>query len=749
MQETRCSSGVIPCEACIKRGKPEDCKWETGGGEVRAEHTFALASDLDALRAQVQDLAGFVYNRDPASAPPRPPLPPPHRPTSLSTRNPSVPTNSTPWNPSNTNTNNNSAAAAIRDDVESAVTNLEHLTEHLPSHGGGSLRSSSNHASPYAQTTHHSPIYSLVPEEVAGRRLSSLYLMGPYHAGWHVLHGPSFGAELKTFYRLDPATRRAETDPAWLAIFLMVLVFGLQDATPTEASALFPHLAPIEIPRLPSALYSASRFALDVAKWDSVPQIRHIQCVLLYFPFLYHFGFSSEDMNQSYHHIASAISSAQWLGLDRLGPDGSGTPLHDPAFTNLSPSLAFELCKRIYHSLSFLDGTTSKRQSLARLTEQPGVTTPLPGNLSDEDLMMDPVPRGRSSEELTAALVPRVGSLFATSIRTFLGQNEEGDARLFSDETQGDGLSWEDIQKYDASLRTVLESMPTPLRPTNTTDGGHLLTDSSINWMHCCLWTSVHNRILRLHRPGLARNFSTEAYEISKSASLASAKEIVATQRVMMACPHLRPGFIKRWVLGAALVLTVDLVISIDAGHDPHTVIASKRLDVAQALEIFEQDNPLDRSPAVTQRCARTIDALLLACHHRMNARQAGVAPVEGEGLQAFFEGVASAISSPADSNGQPAADPSSSTSHSNGNGNTPAPLDAYEPAPTPDFSGFDFSFEGLMRQDTTGLLESTPASSFDFGFYGGWENFGNGNAGQQQQMGTGTVGLQNGSGRG
>ena len=143
------------------------------------------------------------------------------------------------------------------------MVNLEHLTSREDK--SSSLRSSSSLASPYATQPYQTPtmrqgsnlptlldrehrsanlldlIYSLVPEEMAGRRLSSLYLMGPYHDGWHVcssfhlkyeclltlcceqvLHGPSFGAELKMFYSLDPARRRAETDPAWLAIYLMV-----------------------------------------------------------------------------------------------------------------------------------------------------------------------------------------------------------------------------------------------------------------------------------------------------------------------------------------------------------------------------------------------------------------------------------------------------------------------------------------------------------------------------------------------
>ena len=198
-----------------------------------------------------------------------------------------------------------------------------------------------------------------------------------------------------------------------------------------------------------------------------MPQIRHIQSALLYFPFLYvrpplrppsnradpkhhqHFGLGAEEANQSYNHLSSAISAAQWLGLDRLGNDPSGVPMQDLAFCDHPRPLAFELCKRLYHHLSFLDGSTARRQSLARLAQAPGVTA-LPGHFVDDDLMLDPLPNERPATEVTAATIQRVGSIFATSIRTFLGQSEEGDMRMFSDETQHEGLGYEDIQRCES-----------------------------------------------------------------------------------------------------------------------------------------------------------------------------------------------------------------------------------------------------------------------------------------------------------
>ena len=156
-----------------------------------------------------------------------------------------------------------------------------------------------------------------------------------------------------------------------LTRFQQVMVFGLQDATPTcrrfsyHTTRLFWFRNfPTHFPKQVSCV------ALDVAKWDSCPQIRQIQSallslvVLLPCPFLLtlsllqHFGFGTENATQSFHFLPATISSAQLLGLDCLGSDPAGTPMHDLAFCGYPRPLAFELSKRLYHHLCFIDGTS-------------------------------------------------------------------------------------------------------------------------------------------------------------------------------------------------------------------------------------------------------------------------------------------------------------------------------------------------------------------------------------------------------
>lgn len=66
-------------------------------------------------------------------------------------------------------------------------------------------------------------------------------------------------------------------------------------------------------------------------------------------------------------HISNAICTAQWIGLDQLGSDPLNAPVNDLAFSQSSRFVAFEISKRLFHMLSFLDGTSWKYAGQWRL----------------------------------------------------------------------------------------------------------------------------------------------------------------------------------------------------------------------------------------------------------------------------------------------------------------------------------------------------------------------------------------------
>ncbi|KAF7970849.1 hypothetical protein HWV62_22736 [Athelia sp. TMB] len=144
---------------------------------------------------------------------------------------------------------------------------------------------------------------------------------------------------------------------------MMVLAHAVRDLSNDENRSLFPSYSSEDIMQLPLAFYQASMMALEVGKCDVVPQIRHIQTVLLCVPFLF----------------------------------------------------------------AFMDGTAWRKPGqwcLAQATTG-ALATELPQNLNDEDLL-DVSQVERPSIEFTHSTVPRVGSLMGIQVRKYMQACQHG-----------------------------------------------------------------------------------------------------------------------------------------------------------------------------------------------------------------------------------------------------------------------------------------------------------------------------------
>lgn len=86
------------------------------------------------------------------------------------------------------------------------------------------------------------------------------------------------------------------------------------------------------------------------------------------------------------------------------------------------------------------------------------------------------------------------------------------------------------VLRYETGLRGVLVQVPRPdLEP------------ACLHFMQLTLVSSINNRLLRAHRPFMVRGYSDSRFAHSRAAALDSARSIIATQRLMMACPQYRP----------------------------------------------------------------------------------------------------------------------------------------------------------------------------------------------------------------
>lgn len=86
---------------------------------------------------------------------------------------------------------------------------------------------------------------------------------------------------------------------------------------------------------------------------------------------LQHLGVPKAQINLAYRHLDSAITTAQWLGLDEID-DSWTAPADDPALSHLDSWAAIELCKRLYHMLSFTDSTIVRKKQWRRLGNRYG-----------------------------------------------------------------------------------------------------------------------------------------------------------------------------------------------------------------------------------------------------------------------------------------------------------------------------------------------------------------------------------------
>lgn len=94
--------------------------------------------------------------------------------------------------------------------------------------------------------------------------------------------------------------------------------------------------------------------------------------------------------------------------------------------------------------------------------------------------------------------------------------------------------------------------------------------------------------------------------------------------------------------MGAAIVLTIDMVTSIDT-FQSSTVLAQKRLEISHALDIFKSYSHNDVRIDDIIKCSRTIEALLAAIDQRQRLTLRMGRRVDGD-LQGFFHRVASVL---------------------------------------------------------------------------------------------------------
>ncbi|WVQ80906.1 hypothetical protein IAT38_003013 [Cryptococcus sp. DSM 104549] len=751
-RKTRCSSlGRIPCDACVKRGKPEDCRWEGLEGieepqispvaHQRSSSTSLTSSDVAALRDQVEKLQHIVealtrhqtlQTPSSTSTSHRPLLPS----TSTST---SASSNSLPTAPHSVRSIQQQLALAsslipdnaqAQGNLESAATSLEQLVLGPGLRPGITETPALAVTSPPAASARSSKLFPLLSKSASTREEDHIwdetagllpgsqvvpvlvhdYFNGPLNKGWHIVPRIPFSRQVDIYSTMSPALQKASIDPGWLAVYFMILAFSIKFADVDRLASLMPSRSREDITALPGVLYHASVNALEESNYLAAPQIRHIQASLLYVNFLFHFGDSAASANVALRHLDSAISTAQWLGLDIMADDPCRAPLNDRAFEDLSPRAALEAAKVLFFMLSMLDGTIYKRPGLWRLGTALENATAMPRNLNDDDHQYSTDPVGRRSTEFTESSLSIVGGAFGNTIRKFAR------AQKYALASNGaDDMPYGEVLEYDNALRDDLGLMPSEEN-----------RNSEAGWMLNHVYSSIHNRILRMHRPYMVRGYCEERWMLSKQASIESARAIIASQLLVRS--WLRPGFVKRWILGAAIILAVDYVISTPPSPTPdHPFPCISRAGVVSAREIFEDDARRmgQNTSLLTRQCLKAIEALIAAgdvavqrqrdaAAHHGDGRGVGlgVGGKEGVGdanalLARYFEEVKMKFSVPDEIVQERMYNSNNSTENSDVL--PPAPQPTASAFPLLDFFDFSFLSQPINTQPDTQVSNQIP----------------------------------------
>ncbi|KAL1409351.1 hypothetical protein Q8F55_003333 [Vanrija albida] len=453
-RKTKCSAlGKTPCDACARRGRPAECVWIDA--EAHNGPAYALTTDVDQLRRQVDELKELLQVQINTTA------------AVLARTGPEVAhvsvappaTNSTPSSgqprasrpasatPNDTSERRATGSRLPRSAVESTLKGLEaSVVGTMPGTrfvGPGSVVRAAGQRKGDDAPSRGTPLeraYALLPHVDLGRALVDEYFRGPLNQAWPIVEEVTF-RQLFVEYMGFKTLQGTMAEMSWLAVYLMMLALTTKM---NHNMRNFSHHDPQD---LPLALYFGAMECLDAADYLTVPQIRHIQVVMMSVTFHVHFADVNAQGNIALRNVDAATSTCLWLDLDLLGDDPAGLPSDDAALVGLSPPQALELVKRLVHYVAFADGTFTKRQGLWRFCNR--LKTPPPGNFVDLWQMGDE----RPLDELTSATLPRLGSMFASTIATYY---------------RPEGFTYETMLAYDQALRRVLDQIPTTKGPLSS-----------------------------------------------------------------------------------------------------------------------------------------------------------------------------------------------------------------------------------------------------------------------------------------
>ncbi|GAA6043554.1 hypothetical protein JCM8097_001220 [Rhodosporidiobolus ruineniae] len=397
-----------------------------------------------------------------------------------------------------------------------------------------------------------------------------------YHAA---VHGPTFRAEVQEFFAHPERLRVEEANPAWLALLFAQMCSGIKHMTGDQLRKIGPGgLTEDNARTLAKTHLDAALACLYRSHFLENHQLHAIQaiCVLVV---------TCQDgaMSNLFPQLLSlGISLAQDLGLHRLQSDEAwqksveGQPLEVRARS----LIAFETKKRVFWSLTTQDwfNIPYRRTTAVQPTQ---VTTPLPSNAHDEDLMTGVLTNRPPSEYTVAAK-----SLIWIQVARVLQQ-------VFEHIDNNPSPSYTFILDLDLKLQQLLDSVPSWLSSDTAVDAPHLPPNAA--WMRSTFRISSQHKILAMHRAFFRR------FEPSRRRAMDASRAIL---REAAKIGDMRMWTVPYHISAAASVVCLDLF---QRGSSP-SILHEERREVLSALSTLRF---LSSFSAIAARGAALIDNLL------------------------------------------------------------------------------------------------------------------------------------------
>ncbi|GAA6005668.1 hypothetical protein JCM10207_005289 [Rhodosporidiobolus poonsookiae] len=402
------------------------------------------------------------------------------------------------------------------------------------------------------------------------------------YTGWYhsTVHGPTFRAEVQEFWAL-PAPAGAEerlekASPAWLALLFAQMSCGIKHMTTEQLGKIGYGLTEDDARTLFKTYLDASIACLYRSNFLENHQLHAIQAIAVLVITCQDGAFS----NLFPMLLSLGICLAQDLGLHRLPSEEAwaasveGQPLEQRA----KSLITYEIQKRCFWALTSQDwfSIPYRRTTLVLPTQ---VTTPLPSNARDEDLMTGVLVNRPPSECTVVSTL-----LIWIQVARILQQ-------VFQHLDENPTPSYEIVLELDAQLQKLLSSVPPWLSSDSTAPN----LPPNANWMRSTFAISSNHKVLTLHRAFFRR------FEPSRKRALDASRAILREAA--------RVGDSRMWTVpyhisAAASVVCLDLF---QRGSSP-SVLHQERDEIHTALSTLRS---LSSFSAIASRGAALIENLL------------------------------------------------------------------------------------------------------------------------------------------